>query len=97
MKTNREKLRVKCVTLGDACAPRINACKCCAPGTSRGRPPLEYRVRSLHSKQLRTAHVHTNRKHCRNIPPLDIFFSASNSLKFNELAKISTSAILTRR
>lgn len=37
----------------------------------------------------------TNRKHCLKIPPLDIFFSASSSPKFNELANISTSAMLT--
>ena len=78
------------ITFGDAWAPRIRACKCAAPGTSRGNPPFEYRVRSLHSRQFRTAQVHTKRKHCRNIPPLDIFFSASNSLKFSELAKIKT-------
>lgn len=84
-------------TLGDACAPRISACKCAAPGASRGVPPFVYRVRSLHSKQFRTAQVHTRRKHCLNIPPLDIFFSASNSPKFNELANIKTSAMFTSR
>lgn len=40
---------------------------------------------------------HTSRRHCRKIPPLDIFFSASSSPKFKELAKIRTSAMLTNR
>lgn len=39
--------------------------------------------------------IQTSRKHCRSMPPLDIFFSASSSPKFNELANISTSAMLT--
>lgn len=37
----------------------------------------------------------TNLKHCLKIPPLDIFFSASSSPKFSELANIRTSAMLT--
>lgn len=85
------------LTFGDACAPRINAWRWTAPGTSRGKPPFEKRERSLHSRQFRTAHVQTRRKHWRKIPPLDIFFSASSSPKFSELAKINTSAILTNR
>lgn len=39
--------------------------------------------------------IQTSLKHCLRIPPLDIFFSASSSPKFKELAKISTSAMLT--
>lgn len=37
----------------------------------------------------------TSLKHCRKIPPLDIFFSDSSSPKLRELANISTSAMLT--
>lgn len=85
------------VTLGDAWAPRISAWRCTAPGASRLMHPLAKRVRSLHSRQFRTAQVHTSRKHCLKIPPLDMFFSASSSPKFKELANIKTSAILTSR
>lgn len=35
-----------------------------------------------------------NRRHCRKMPPDDIFFSASISVKPNELAKIRTSTRL---
>ena len=38
-----------------------------------------------------------SRRHCRRMPPDDMFFSASISVKLRELAKISTSTRLTRR
>lgn len=41
--------------------------------------------------------VVTNRRHCRKIPPLDMFFSASSSPKLSELANTRTSAMLTSR
>lgn len=41
--------------------------------------------------------VLTSRKHCRRMPPLDIFFSASNSAKLSAEAKMRTSAIDTSR
>lgn len=55
--------------------------------------------RKVNCRKRLTSHqsVLTNLRHCLNIPPLDMFFSASNSAKFNALANISTSAIETNR
>ena len=51
------------------------------------------RLLSLHSRQFLTAHVQTSLRHCLRIPPLDMFFSASNSAKLRLDANTRTSAM----
>ena len=66
----------------------------CLEGSILGKnSPMRPRDRSLHSRQFLTAHVHTSRKHCLKIPPLDMFFSASSSAKLRLEAKTKTSAM----
>uniref|UniRef100_A0A6B0UIJ7 Uncharacterized protein n=1 Tax=Ixodes ricinus TaxID=34613 RepID=A0A6B0UIJ7_IXORI len=63
----------------------------------RGVTGVNGQLLSRHSRQLRTAAVHTSLRHCLRIPPLDMFFSASRSEKLSEDAKTSTSVIYTSR
>ena len=56
--------------------------------------PVFYKILNLQKSRKRPL---TSRKHCSRIHPLSMFFSASNYPKFNEMAKIRTSAMLTKR
>lgn len=67
--------------------------------TQQDRKKAEDQTREI--KLVRSSGIMTRciprRRHCRRMPPDDMFFSASISVKLSELAKIRTSTRLTRR